>query len=237
MKQVIFRVTGLTALLLTAGAAACETPAATPSYVRASGQATVSAKPDTAKLDIGVVTQGSDAQAAASQNARETASVIAALRKSLGTAAVEIHTSGYSLSPNLNYPKNGGQPVLSGYTASNTIQVTSNDLTNIGKLIDAGTAAGANNVRGVSFSLKDEGPVRAEALKQAIRQARTSADAMTAALGLKVVRVISAEEGTPQVIRPMAAMAMARAPGQPTPIEAGDIQVEATVTLTVEVGQ
>ncbi|MFN7992221.1 MAG: SIMPL domain-containing protein [Bryobacteraceae bacterium] len=239
MKQLICRVTGIAALLLTAGPSAAQTALdkTVPPFIRTSGQATLAAKPDTGKLDIGVITQGSDAQAAAAQNARETAMMIAALKKSLAAAAVDIHTSGYSLSPNFNYPKNGGQPVLNGYTASNTVEVTTNDLGNIGKVIDAGTSAGANNVRGISFSLKDEEPVRAEALKNAIRQARASAEAMAAALGLKVVRVLSAEEGAPQVIRPMQAMAMARAPGQPTPIEAGDIQIEATVTLTVEVGQ
>jgi uncharacterized protein len=76
--------------------------------------------------------------------------------------------------------------------------------------------------------------VRAQALSEASRKARAAAEAMAAALGLKVVRVLSAEEGgQPQVIRPMA-MAM-KVAASPTPIESGNIQVQASVTVTVEV--
>ena len=202
-------------------------------YIRATGEATVSAKPDRAKLDIGVVTEAANAQNAAAQNATQTESMVAALRRSLGQAA-EIRTSGYSLTPNFHYPKDGGQPTLSGYTASNTVEIVTNDLANVGKVIDAGTQAGANNVRGLEFQLKDEALVRAQALSEASRKARAAAEAMAAALGLKVVRVLSAEEGgQPQVIRPMA-MAM-KVAASPTPIESGNIQVQASVTVTVEV--
>jgi len=204
-------------------------------YIRAAGDATVSAKPDRAKLDIGVVTQAASAQAAAAQNATQTESMVTALRRSLGNSA-EIRTSGYSLTPNFRYAKDGGQPTLSGYTASNTVAIVTNDLANVGKVIDAGTQAGANNIRGLEFQLKDEAPVRAQALAEAARKARAGAEAMAAALGLKVVRVLSAEEGgEPQVIRPMRAMAMGAAAAT-TPIESGNIQVQASVTVTVEVG-
>ncbi len=206
-------------------------------FIRATGEATVSAKPDRAKLTIGVVTQSATAQGAATQNAAQTESMVAALRRSLGASA-DIHSTGYSLTPNFTFPKAGGQSVLSGYTASNTVEITTDDLANVGKVIDAGTQAGANNVRGLDFSLKDETPVRGEALREAARKARGNAEAMAAALGLKIVRVLSAEEGEPQVIRPvMRAMAMSANAGPATPIESGNIQVQATVTLTLEVAQ
>ena len=179
------------------------------------------------------MTQAANAQNAASQNAAQTESVVTALRRSLGNTA-EIRTSGYSLTPNFRYPKEG-QQTLSGYTASNTVEIVTNDLTNVGKVIDAGTQAGANNVRGLEFQLKDEAPVHAQALAEAARKARSSGEAMAAALGLKIVRVLAADEGgEPQVIRPMRAMAM-NAAASPTPIESGNIQVQASVTLTLEV--
>jgi uncharacterized protein len=205
-------------------------------FIRTAGNATISAKPDRAKLDIGVVTQAANAQAAAGQNATKSDSMIAALRRSLGSTA-QIRTAGYSLTPNFTYPKPGGQPTLSGYTASNTVEIITDDLAHLGNVIDAATEAGGNNVRGIEFQLKDEEPVRAQALSEAARKARASAEAIAAALGLKVVRVLSAEEGgPPQVIRPMPMMAMSAKATPTTPIEEGNIQVEATVTLTVEVG-
>ncbi|HLY18887.1 MAG TPA: SIMPL domain-containing protein [Bryobacteraceae bacterium] len=206
-------------------------------YVRATADATVSVPPDRARLTIGVVSQAGTAQAAAAQNASQTESMVTALRRSLGSSA-ELHTSGYSLNPEFTYAKPGGKPVISGYTASNTVEITTDDLAKVGKVIDAGTQAGGNNVRGIEFLLKDETPVRARALHDAALKARASADAMAGALGLKVARVLSAEEGEPQVIRPMMrAMAMAPGASAATPIESGNIQVQASVTLTVEVSQ
>jgi uncharacterized protein len=235
MKQML-RVCLVVAMVAATAAWADAQPAQDKSgrpYIRATGEATVSAKPDRARLEIGVVTEAGNAQNAAAQNATQTESMVTALRRSLGQTA-EIHTSGYSLTPNFRYSKDGGQPTLSGYTASNTVAIVTDDLAKVGKVIDAGTQAGANNVRGLEFQLKDETPVRAQALTEAARKARAAAEAMAAALGLKVVRVLSAEEGRPpQVIRPMA-MAMKAAPS-PTPIESGNIQVQASVTVTVEV--
>jgi uncharacterized protein len=203
-------------------------------FIRTTADATVSAKPDEARLEIGVVTQAASAQSAAAENASQTASTVEALRHALGADA-QIHTSGYSLSPNFTYPQGGGQPILKGYTASNSVAIITDDLKNLGKVIDAATKAGANNVHGIEFRLKNEEPVKAQALKQASQQARASADAIAASLGLHIQRVLSVEEGAPQIIRPMNAMAMSSARGAGTPIEAGNIQVQATVTLTVEV--
>jgi len=152
--------------------------------IRTTGEATVSAKPDRASLTIGVVTQAASAQATAARNATESESMLESLRHSLCTAA-EIRTSGYTLIPNFTNRRNGGQAVLSGYTASNTVENTTDDLANVGKVIDAATAAGANNARSLGFVLKDEAPVRAQALREAARKARASAQSMAAALGLK----------------------------------------------------
>jgi uncharacterized protein YggE len=204
-------------------------------YVRATGSATASAKPDRARLTIGVVTQAATAEAAASRNAERADTLMAALHRSLGPGA-QIQTSGYSLTPDFRQPRDGGQQTLTGYTASNNVEIVTDDLGNLGKLIDASTLAGGNNVQGLEFSLKDDKAARAQALGEAARKARASADAVAAALGLRVVRVLSAEEGEPEVIRPMMAMAMAPS-ARATPIEAGNIQVQATVTVTVEVGQ
>src|SRR5215216_6298793 len=102
--------------------------------IRVTGEATITAKPDQAEIDIGVVTQAQTAQDAASQNAQKVEAVLAALRKAIGAAA-DIKTVGYSLNPNYRYPERGGQPTITGYTASNTIHVKTGNLTQVGKII------------------------------------------------------------------------------------------------------
>ena len=205
-----------------------------PPSIRTSGEATVSARPDRAILDIGVVTQGATAQAAGADNASQLNSVLGRLR-GLGPAA-EIKTVNYSMTPNYRYPKDGGQPVISGYTASNTVELTTGDLGLMAKAIDLATQSGANSIQRLHFTLKDDSSVRAQALRQAALQAKASAEAVASALGLKIVRVLFAEEGIQAPARPVPMRAMlAAAKAEPTSVEPGTIDIQASVTLTVEV--
>jgi uncharacterized protein YggE len=209
-------------------------PAPSKPSVQAMGEAVIQAKPDQAKLTVGVVTQAQTAQAAAAQNATQTQATLDKLRPALGTAG-EIHTSGYSLNPNYQYPRDGGQPTITGYTASNTVEVTTSDLAGLGKLIDVVVAGGANRIQGVQFTVKNEAPARAQALGEAVRQARANAEAMAAAMRLQLGIVLSLEQGSPQVVRPVVRQFAAAAVAAPTAIEPGTVEVRATVTLTMEV--
>jgi uncharacterized protein YggE len=204
-----------------------------PPSVRATGEGVVYAKPDRAKIDIGVVTQASTADAAASQNASQLQTVLGKLRSVVGQKA-DIRTLSYSLNPVYQYPKNGGKPTIDAYNATNIVEVTSDDLSIVGKLIDAATAGGANEIRSLQFTLRDPKPSRTEALRQAALEARSNAEAMAGALGVKLGRVLLLEQSVAQPVRPMLA-AMARSGGAPTPIEAEPIEVHASVTLTLAV--
>jgi uncharacterized protein len=207
--------------------------------IRVGGEATITAKPDQAELNLGVVSQATTGQAAGAQNAQKLDSVLAQLRKVLGSGA-EIKTLSYSLTPNYRYPKEGGQPSISGYTASNVIEIKTGDLSQVGKLIDVATQSGANTVQSLRFTLKDEQPVLSQALKAAAVKARAKADALASALGLRIVRVLQVVEGG-QPVRPVFAEAMtmraSESAAPPTPVEPGTIEVQASVTLVVEIAQ
>ncbi|PWU03421.1 MAG: hypothetical protein C5B51_19125 [Terriglobia bacterium] len=214
--------------------AAAQSPPARPSSVHATGEAVVQAKPDQAKLDIGVVTQAATAQAAAAQNATQLQAVLEKLRAAVG-ASGDIRTAFYSLNPNYQYPRDGGKPTINGYTASNSVEVTVMDLTGLGKIIDAASQSGANSIQGPQFSIKNEAPVRAQALRQAVQDARANAEAMAGAMGMKPGRVLQLEQGSPEIIRPLTRQApVAMAAQAVTPVEPGTIEVRATVTLTLE---
>src|SRR5580698_3214681 len=91
------------AMILVSGFAAAQGPPggkadASPASVRAVAEGVVSAQPDRAEIDIGVVTQAATAQAAASKNAAATQAVLDRLRKTLGSKA-DIRTTSYSLNP------------------------------------------------------------------------------------------------------------------------------------------
>jgi uncharacterized protein YggE len=205
-----------------------------PPVIVVSGDATIQAAPDRAQLDISVITQSTSARNAAKDNAEKSDRVIKELRKA--SNALEIKTTGYSLRPNYSYPPQGGEPKLIGYIATNTIQAQTDSPSEVGVIIDAATKAGANNVDTVRFMLKDELAFRSKALSEAAGRARQKADAIAQALGVKIVRIQRAEESTGNVV-PFEARTMmkAQAEAAPTPVEPGTLEIQATISLTVEI--
>jgi uncharacterized protein len=199
------------------------------STVQATGNANISVNPDQAQITVGVVTDGTTAQDAAQKNASLTTTVLAALKQVLGAAGT-VQTATYSVYPRYNTP--GTQ--IAGYTASNSLQATSNDLSIIGALIDAANQAGANSVGGLSFGLQNPEPTKQQALTQAAKIARAHADAIAAGLNAKTGAVVSAQENA--TYTPVIAGA---APGAAatTPIQTGQVTVTATVTVTVQLSQ
>jgi uncharacterized protein YggE len=140
----------------------------------------------------------------------------------------------YYVSP--RYSNSPNQPsVIIGYTASNTVRVTTTDLTQIGLLIDAANQAGANSVGGLSFGLQNPEPLVEQALTQATKQALAHAAAIAAGLGNKLGAVLSAQEGssyTPIVV------GSGNAGGAvTTPVQTGTVTVYATVTIQVGLAQ
>lgn len=224
MKRTFFALVGV--LLLAAVCFAQVRPA----VVRASGEATVSANPDQVKISVGVVTQAQTAQEAASQNANQVSGVITQVKQVVGSGA-EIKTVTYTLSPNYTYPPNA-QPILNGYIATNIIEVTTGDLSVIGKVIDTGIQAGANRVQSLVFGLKDPQPAKAQALRTAAQKAKASADAIASGLGARTGAVLIAQEGSS--ISVLATASLGAAAGATTPVEPGLVTVHAMVTVEVE---
>ena len=203
--------------------------------IRVTGEATLSVEPDRATVDVGVTTEDPKAGRAAQRNADKAAATIQALREAFGKT-LQIQTVNYSLTPRYRYPKDGGPREQEGFTASNVVRVETRKLDRVGRIIDIATSKGANRVERLHFDLADEEPTRAEALRQAAATARAKAEAIAAALDLKLGRVISVEERGVSVVsppRPLKMMA-ARTAAAPTPIEAGTVEVNAQLTLSIE---
>ena len=206
-------------------------------YIEATGEATVSVKPDQAVIEIGVVTQSATVVIVAEQNAKETNAVLTDMRRLLGGSA-QIKTTIYSVRPNYQTPKPGADVKISGYIATNVVEVTLDDLAQLSKVIDSATQSGANIVQKLQYRLKNPRAVHAQALREAAEQAKASAEAIASGLGVRVIRLLSAEEGTGDGDFGMAKKAPMPPRGTvPTPLEIGMIEVEAAVTVRVEIGQ
>lgn len=213
--------------------------------VTATGSATVARAPDQAVVMLGVATVGTTSTDAQDKLNTTLDKVVKAV-KALSLPDLKVQTQWVSLQPvyeQVDYREQQRQPrepKIIGYNASNTIRVSVGDVNKAGLIIDAAIAAGANQVQGLSFELKDDRAAKDEALRSAARDARTKAEAMADALGLRVVRIVEVQSGV--IARPLPSYRMAgRGPSDammaaaPTVVEPGEVSITEQVTVTVEV--
>lgn len=200
----------------------------------ATGEARVT--PDRAHVLIGVQTRGATAAQAGADNATKTRAVIAAI-KARGIPAAQIGTSEYTLYPEYDHrepPREGPQtPRVIGYVANNTVRVELRQLDQVGAVIDAALAAGANMVNTIQFFASNADVARRAALAEAVTRARADADALAQAAGGSLGALLELNTQSPPV-RPVYAERLMRMDAgvgaAQTPIEPGQ------QTLTVWVG-
>jgi uncharacterized protein len=187
---------------------------------------TVKQAPDQAQLTFAVVSQADAAKDALSTNSADTRKVIDALKQA-GVDAKDIQTQDVSLEPRYRMNSN----VIDGFTAHNSVAVTSS-IAAAGKLVDAGVAAGANQVEGPSLSIADQDALYRAALKDAIASAKLKAQAIADASGVAVGRVTNVVEGDTGGGPIMYQAAAMKAADSAAPIEPGQQEIQANVTVT-----
>ncbi|MBI1833321.1 MAG: SIMPL domain-containing protein [Candidatus Andersenbacteria bacterium] len=150
--------------------------------ITVAGESTISTRPDIAKITVGTQTEPrSTAQAALEDLTTKFDQVVDALEK-VGIEEKDIRTTNFSLNPQYDFTPDGRQ-TLRGYTASENVIVTVRDLEKIGDVISQTTAAGANQVGGVSFEIDEDSDIKAQAEEEAIQDAREKAERLADALG------------------------------------------------------
>jgi Uncharacterized conserved protein len=122
---------------------------------------------------------------------------------------------------------------ITGYTASNSLSVTLDADEDVGKVIDAAVAAGANNVSGAYFFVSEERQqaIRDSLIEKAISNARSRADKAADAVDMNITGVKSINLN--DVYFPVFFKEVAQdAGGASTQILPGQQQVTMTVQVT-----
>jgi len=210
-----------------------EIPALT---VSGSGQA--EADPDQATVRLGITRQADRARAAQEAVNATAQKILAALARQ-GIEAKQIQTAQLTLFPLFAPQKPGedSQPRIVGYRASNVVSVRVEQLEKVGPVIDAGLEAGANQLEGVSFGLRNDLPAREQALREAVREARQKARTMAEALEVRLGEVLGVEEGGVSINQPVYADRVALRGEAATPVSPGQITVHASVTIRYRIVQ
>jgi uncharacterized protein YggE len=191
------------------------------------GVGTVTSVPNEAQFSLGVQTSATTAREALEGNAEQMERVLQALR-SVGVSKKDVQTQDVSVSA--NYVDEGR---IDGYTARNTVSVKIHDLDKAGRVLDAASNAGANEVYGPMLSRSNQDKLQAEALRDAVADARRKAATLADAAGVRLGSVTAISEGFGGGPEPYYAEGGARlALDAAAPIEPGTQDVQASVTVT-----
>ncbi len=228
MKRYITMLTLLA--LLSFAVPALAAPAAEQGKITVTGHAETTVAPDLAFVTTGVVTTGTDVEAARGENDRTMRRIIDAL-VALGIDRSKIVTSQFNLQPLYrNDARDGGPGTIVGYRLQNTVTVTVEDLGKIGPVIDAAFQAGANQFHGLRFAVKDDGRLHDELLRKAVQDGRHKAAVMTDALGVALGQPLAvAETGSFMPVQADAVRSLKMAAA--TPVEAGALTVSVDVNM------
>lgn len=189
--------------------------------------------PDIAYVRVAVETKGETAAKAQQANADRFAAVEKALYE-FKIDKKDVQTSGFQVYPEYNYTEKDGRKLV-GYNATHSLQVAYRQLDDIGKLLDALSAAGANRIDGVQFGTEKAEQYELEALKKAMANAKAKADTLASSAGRQVKGVINIVQGASQtppiVMTNVVAKSMAMADMATTSVQSGQIEISANVTV------
>jgi uncharacterized protein len=212
-----------------AGARA-QQPAAEPqARIIVVGNGKVSAAPDYAEVNAGVVTKAKTAKEATDANAKTMSAVMAALRDA-GIEQKDIQTSRFSLQPVYAPPQPDTEQRLTGFSVSNQLDVTIRNIVQVGDILDRLIGAGATEIGGVQFQHSDPSKLLDRAREAAIADARRQAEVYARAAGVNLGSVAWITEASGYAPMPMAAMRVAGGMAA-TPIATGEDNLTAQVTV------
>lgn len=201
-----------------------------PSQISTSATGEARYVPDRAMISLGVQTRAVTAAKASAENAIKQRAVIDAIQAQ-GIADNQISTVNYNLNAEQQYNPQAGDkaPRVTGYVATNTVQVEVKKIDQVGALIDAAIAKGANEVDALNFHSSAPDSLRRVAIADAYKQALADATVLAQAAGGRLGDLIELTTGgngggNPQPMMRIQALAVSS-----TPIETGEMTMRVGV--------
>ncbi len=154
------------------------------------GHGTVKAKPDLAYISFGIEICDADASKANRIVNSRLITITAELQQA-GLSADSIVPTAFSM-----YPRRsdyGPDASVTGFCGVNTIVATTDKLDTVSHLLDVGIEAGATNVYGVAFTVKDTSNAKQEAISRALADAQQQADRLSGLLNRPVAQIVKVD--------------------------------------------
>ncbi|MFC1723114.1 SIMPL domain-containing protein [Nanoarchaeota archaeon] len=210
--------------------------------ISVTGASELTVAPDQAELYIRIVTEEPTANTAQEENSRLTNTVRDALKNTYDLEEEDIESSSYNLWPQQHWDRDTNKYIKTGYRVQHLLKVTTDEIEEVGNMLDTAVSNGANGVDRISFTLSKEysADVRDQALSRAAENARDKATALSQTLGVTLGGVSSVSESNyysrPYEYAPMADMEMAEAGAKSfsTEISPQDVTVRANLNVAYE---
>ena len=199
-------------------------PAANPRQVTVIGSGQVQGVPDTLTADVGIEFTAPDVTTAMNQTNDRQQAVINAL-VGAGMDRKNIRTTAVTLQPQYSNPEPAGTATITGYRATNAIQVKIHPTDTASKMLALIVSTGGDATRSssISYSIADDSQLVKDARARAFQDAKNRADQYAQLSGLRLGKVLSISEATGSTptagappAPPRAAFAVPLEPGQQT---------------------
>ena len=219
----------------------------TNSGIWVTGQGTIEIPADVAQVSIGVESRETTVSAARQNAADAMESVMDAIKDN-GVSEDDIVTTNFNIYPQTIWVEvsdslgRHSEPRITGYTVSNTVQVTVRDIDNLSPVVDTAASAGGDLIRinSIQFTVDDSSAygevIRQHAAADALAKADVYARAMGVTLG-PLVYLTEIGSSVPMAYGArMAEMAAMDGAFKSTPISSGDVNLSVTVQAVFAIG-
>jgi uncharacterized protein YggE len=224
----------LLAVVLLCGLAMPAGAQTAPRSLTMTGQGTVMAAPDTVTLSAGVASEAATAASALAANNSRMQAVLAVLAKQ-GVAPKDIQTENFSVAPQYANSNDGQPQRLTGYRVANDVMVRLEDVGKLGPVLDALVGAGANQINGINFTIRDSAALLTEARQQAVADAKARAQTYAAAAGVTLGPILSISESDTGGMRPLYMAAPMIRAAKSVPVAMGQESLSASVSIVWEI--
>lgn len=196
--------------------------------ITVTGEGRADGAPDQMEVTGGVLTEAATAADAVAANTAAMNQVFATL-EGIGVPLARIQTSDFSVQPVFAQRQNTDVPRVTGYRVSNQVRVRIEQLALVGTILDALVRSGANQLHGISFSMRDSRPLAENARRGAVLDAAAKARTIAEAVGVRLGPIQSIHEDSTGVPIPVMRMAQAELA---VPVAPGEMTVRVSVTVT-----
>lgn len=208
--------------------------------VNVTGQGTVTVEPDTATIQVGIVSEGSTAKEAQQKNNTDSQSVINTL-KDLGIEEKNIKTAWYNINPQYDYSSSDRSQRLIGYQANHSLSVKITNLDLVSQVLDKVTEAGANNINNVQYTVENKQNALEQARKLAAQDAQNKAQKLGDVFNFRVGNLVGVQEYSESTISPQPYQRLENGIGgavsdsAASSIQPGDVEITLTLNARFEI--